>query len=93
MIIGQDQFLQHFDRCLFKLGNGDLPIAELPDSIHIPPENLFEIQDDSSNAIRESLDTTWRRYFLTLMQTFMLQSNRGSLDSRKDNTNTNEQLS
>ena len=55
MRIGLDQSLQHFDRCLLKLGNGDLQIAELPDSIHISPEYMYEIQDDSSIAIRESL--------------------------------------
>ena len=55
MTIGQDQFLKHFDRCLLKLGNGAQPIAELRDSIHIPPENPCEIQDDSGIAIRESL--------------------------------------
>ena len=38
MRICQDLSLQHFDRCFLMLGNGDLPIAELPDSIHIPPE-------------------------------------------------------
>ena len=55
MRIGQNQSLQHFDRCLIKFGNGNLPIAELPDSIHIPSENLFKIQNDSDIAIRESL--------------------------------------
>ena len=55
MTIGQDQSLLHYDRCLLKFGNGDLPIAEQPDSIHIPPENLCEIQDDSGIAITESL--------------------------------------
>ena len=55
MIIGQEQYLQHFDRCLHILEDGDLPIAELPDSIHIPPENLYKMQDDSGIAINESL--------------------------------------
>ena len=55
----QDQFLHHCDSCLLKFGNGDLPIAELHDSIHIPPENLCKIQDDSSIDIMESL-----RHFL-----------------------------
>ena len=55
MTIGQDQFLLHFDRCILKLGSGDQPIAELPDSINIPPENPYKIQDDSGIAIRESL--------------------------------------
>ena len=59
MRIGQDQSQQHFDMCLLTLGNGDLPIAELPDNIHISPEYLYKIQDDSSIAIRESL-----RYFV-----------------------------
>ena len=85
MRIGQDQALQLFDRCLLKLGNGDLPIAELPDSIHIQPENPYEIQDDSGIGIRESL-----RHFMDkiLMQTSMLQSNSGFLDCRKGNANT-----
>ena len=47
--------MQNIDRCLLKLGYGDLPIAELPDSIHIPPENLSKIQDDSVISIREYL--------------------------------------
>ena len=34
---------------------GDLPIAALHDSIHIPPENSSEIQDDSHIAIRDCL--------------------------------------
>ena len=55
MRIGQDQFLQHFERCLLKLGNRELKIVELPDSIHISPEYAYKIQDDSSIAIRESL--------------------------------------
>ena len=55
MRIGQDQSLQHFHRCLLIFGNGDLPIAELPDIIHIPPENPYKIQYDSGVSIRESL--------------------------------------
>ena len=55
MRIGQDQSLQHFDRCLLKFGNGDLQIAELPDNIHFSTEYPYKIQDDSSIAIRESL--------------------------------------
>ena len=30
-------------------------MAELPDSIHIPPQNIYEIQYYSDNAIRKSL--------------------------------------
>ena len=37
------------------LANGDLPLRELSDIIHIPPDNLYEIQSDSGIAIRESL--------------------------------------
>ena len=37
-----------------QIENGDLPIAEQPDSIHITPENLYEMQDDSGIAIRKS---------------------------------------
>ena len=55
MIIGQDQSRQHFDRCLPKFGNGDLTIAEMPDSIHILPENLYIVQDDFIIVIRESI--------------------------------------
>ena len=55
MRIGQDQSLQHFDRWLLKLGNGELRTVGEPDSIQIPPENLTEIQDDSRINIRESL--------------------------------------
>ena len=47
--------MQHIDWCLLILGNGDLSMAELPDSIHIPPENQCEILDYSGIAIRESL--------------------------------------
>ena len=68
-------------------------MAELRDSILIPPENLYKIQDDSGIAIRDPLCTSWRRYFLTLMETSMLQSNSESLDSRKGNANTKEQIS
>ena len=45
----------HIDRCLLKFGNGDLSIADRRDSIHIQPENLCEMQDDSDIAIRESI--------------------------------------
>ena len=55
MTIGQDQYQQHFDRCLLKLGNGYLQIAELPDSIHSSLEYPYEMQDDSGITIRESL--------------------------------------
>ena len=96
-----DQFLQHFDRCLLKFGNGDLPISELHDSIHIPPEYLCEIQDYSGIGIRVSLryplgipqGTLWRRYSPTSMRTSMLQDNSGYLDGRKGNTNTKEHVS
>ena len=47
--------MQHFDRCLLSLGNGDLQVAVLPDSIHISPEYLYEIQDDFGIAIMESI--------------------------------------
>ena len=63
MRIGHKQSLQHFDRCLFKLGNGYLPVAELPDSIHIPPENQYEIQDDFGIIIRESLRHIMKKIF------------------------------
>ena len=55
MGIGQDQSQLNFDRCIHKLGNGGLQITELVDSIHISAENLYEIQDDTGIAIRESL--------------------------------------
>ena len=47
--------MQHFDRCLLILGSLDLPMAELPDSILIPPESSYEIQYDSGIAIMESI--------------------------------------
>ena len=78
MRIWQDQFLQHIDRCLLKLRNGDLPKAELSDSIGIPPENLNEIQNDSGIAIREFLRHCVKKYFLTLMQTSNIRSYSGS---------------
>ena len=55
MRIGKDHSLQHIDWSLLKFGNGDLQIAELPDSIHISQEYLYEIQDDSGIAIRKSI--------------------------------------
>ena len=55
MRLGQDESLLYIDRCLLKFIHGDLQIAELPDSIHIPPENVYEIQDDSGIAIRVSI--------------------------------------
>ena len=70
MRIGQDQTLQHLDGGLLKLGNGDLPIAELPDSIHIPPENICEIQDDSGIAIRESLRHFMEKIFSDISANF-----------------------
>ena len=54
--IGQDKFLLHFDMCLLKLGNGDIPVAELRDSLNIPPENLYRVQDDSDIAIRHFVE-------------------------------------
>ena len=55
MRIGQDESMQHFDRCHLMMGNGDLQIEELPNIIHIPPEYPYKIQDDSGIAIRQSL--------------------------------------
>ena len=43
------------DRSPLKLGNGDIQITELPDSIHISQEYPCKIQDDSGIAIRESI--------------------------------------
>ena len=40
-----------------------------------------------------NLGNIWRRYFPKLMKISMLQSNSGSLDSRKGNINTKEQVS
>ena len=65
--------MQYFDRCLLKLGNGDLPIAELPDSIHIPQENLYEIQDDSDITIRESLRQFVEKVFPDINANFHAQ--------------------
>ena len=55
MRIALDQSLQLFDRCLHKLANGDLPIAELPDSIYVLQEIIYEFQDDSGIAIKDSI--------------------------------------
>ena len=74
MRIGQDQSQQHFDRCLLKLGNGDLHIAELPDSIHIPPENSHRIQDDSGIAIRESTRHIMEKIFPDINANFHVES-------------------
>ena len=63
MRIGQDQILQCFDRKLFKVENGDLPIAELLDNIHTSPENLHNIQDDYSIAIMKSLRQFMEKVF------------------------------
>ena len=75
MRVGQDQSLQHFDRCHLKLGNGDLPIAELPDSIHIQPENLYKIRDDNGIAIRESPRHFADKIFTDINANFHAQSN------------------
>ena len=79
--------------CLLKFGNRYLEIAELPDSIHISPENISKIQDYSGIAIRNPVGILWRGYFLTLIQASMLQNNSDYLDSRKGNINAKEQLS
>ena len=63
MRIDQDKSLQHIDRWLLKLGYGDIPIAVLPDSIRIPPENPYEIQEDSDIASRESLRQSMENVF------------------------------
>ena len=65
-----DQSLQHFDRCLLIFGNGDLPIAELPVSIHNPPENQYEIQEDFGIAIRESIRHIVEKIFPDIIATF-----------------------
>ena len=68
--ICKDQSLQHFDRCLLKLGNEELKIAELPDSINISPEYLCEIRDDSGIAIRESIRHFVEKIFSDINGTF-----------------------
>ena len=83
MRIGQDQSLQHFDRCLLKLGNGDLPIAEQPDSIHIPPGNLYEIQDDSGIAIKESIRHFVEKIFPNINANFHASEKQSILGSQK----------
>ena len=85
--------MQHFDRCLLKLGRGDLPIAELPDSIRIPPENLCKLHDDSGIAIRESLRRFMEKIFPDINANVHAPSNSGSLDIRNGIPNTNECLS
>ena len=63
MTIGQDQYLPHSNRCLLKLGNGNLLIAELPNSIHISPVYLHKIQDESGIAISESIRHIVKKIF------------------------------
>ena len=70
MRIDQELSLQHFDRCLHKFGNGDLQIADPPDSIHISPENLYEIQDDSGIAIMESFMHFMEKIFPDINENF-----------------------
>ena len=74
MRIGQNQSLQHFDRCLLKLGNQNLPMAVLPNSIHVPPENLFKIQDDFGFAVRESLRHSIDKIFPEINSNFHVES-------------------
>lgn len=83
IISGQDPSLHHFDTWLLKLGNGDLLIAEQSDSIHIPPEYLFEIQDESVTAIKEFLRQFVKKVFPTLIQISKPQSNSRSLGQQK----------
>ena len=68
--IDKDRSYQHLGRCLLIFGNGDLPIAEQPDSIHIPPVNLCEIQDDSGIAIRVSIRHLVERIFPDITANF-----------------------
>ena len=75
MRISHDQFLQHFDRLLLKLGNGDLPIAKLTESIHIPTEITKKYKMNLGLQSCNPLGSWWIRNFLTLMQTSMIQSN------------------
>ena len=74
MRIGWGKSLQNFDMCLLKLGNGDLTIAELPDSIRIPPENKYKIQDDSSIAIKASLRHSMDKIFPDINANFHVES-------------------
>ena len=67
-------------------------MEELPDSIHIQQEYLYEMQDDSALLSGNPLGTLWIRYYPTLMQTSMLQSNSESVDRRRSNANSKQQL-
>ena len=53
--VGQDNNLQHLYRQLLDLGNGELPIVELPDKIQIPAEFPFEIDDAPRQQVKLSL--------------------------------------
>ena len=70
MRTGQDPSLHHFDRWLLKLGNGNLLTAEQPDNIRIPPEYLFEIQDESGIALKESLKQFVEKVFSNIKAKF-----------------------
>ena len=45
--------MQHLFRCILKLGNRDLSIAELPDSIDTRSENPYKMQDYFGISIME----------------------------------------
>ena len=77
MRIGQDESLQHFDRCLLKLGIGDHPIEELPDSIHIPPKNRTKYKMIPALEYGNPIGTLRRRYFPTLV---LLPLSRATVD-------------
>ena len=62
---------------------GDLPIAELRDSIHIPPENPYEIKDDSGIAIRESLRHYVEKVFPDINANFHAPEPRGIFENQK----------
>ena len=92
MIIGQDQSLQYLDKSLLKSGNGGKPITELPDCIHIPPKNLFEIQDDSSNASRESLRHFMAKIFPDINANINAIAQQMIFGEQMGNANTKQQL-
>ena len=68
--IYHEQWLLHIVRHFHKVGNRCLPIAELPNSIKIPPENLCDIHDDFDIAIMMSHRHIMKKTFTDINATF-----------------------
>ncbi len=52
MRVGQNPELKHFDDWQLQLGNGQIDIEEEPDSIRIPEELCFEIDDEDASPAK-----------------------------------------